>query len=534
MIMKKITLFSISLMLGCATMFAADPPAKDISSILLLDKSFSLGKDLSGENGTKGCVADFNADGVDDFILTGLYISDSSTDPVTLKGFMRVYLGQKSGVPTLAYNDEDFKVVGNGAIDCQKLDNGSFLVALQGGSGGNWTNPFKGQVYNLNVTGNEADFVYVTDLDYGAGRNSILFLDMNNDGLADIFQGGWSAVNSWDARTNIYINDNNDWFEFTSYSEGTEPIRPANNTFVVKGDLNNDGKIDILQPIQGVGLFAYFNNGDETFTEHIVTPFLKDDRTDGMNIRNEEDGTQADLIDFDGDGFKDIVLIGTNDGTGSDWEFIVKLFKNNGGDGTFTEIEQKDLKGNATTFVGGQRGDIAVGDFNNDGNMDFIIGAENQNDALAWLCRTFLFIGNGQGGFEQTDITFSETNANGVVAMSRRANFGRFLVGDFNGDKKKDLITAGTNYYAKDQGVRIYFNAAQGQGIDENTNDNIISISVDGNTVNIKGATNNARVEVYSLSGLKLLETTDSQFNLCVAGLYIVKVENKTEKIVIR
>ena len=44
----------------------------------------------------------------------------------------------------------------------------------------------------------------------------------------------------------------------------------------------------------------------------------------------------------------------------------------------------------------------------------------------------------------------SEDNTSeGIAPMCRRAQFGQFLVGDFNGDGKPDLIQAGTTYYAK-------------------------------------------------------------------------------------
>jgi hypothetical protein len=531
--MKKLILLFVFTAAVCS-IFAADPPKKDISSILLLDNTFTLNKTLAGENGIKGTVADFNGDGYDDFILTGLYVADDATT----KGFFYVYLGQTSGVPVLAYADEDFKVVGNGAIDCAKISDGEFLVALQGGSVGNWTNPFKGQVYKLKVTGSSVTFNYVTDLDFGGGRNSILLLDMNNDSKPDIFQGGWTAVNTWDAQTHIYINDGtNEWFDLEGYEAGNEPIRKANNTFVVKGDLNIDSKNDLVQPVQGIGLFAYFNNGDKTFTEKLVTPFALSDRADNRNIRGEEDGSQAELIDFNGDGLLDIILAGTND-NGSRWEYVLFLFKNNG-DSTFTEISPTNKSGEPATFIGGQRGDIATADFDCDGKMDFIIGVENQNDANQWGCRTYFMNGNGNGGFDQWDITYdATTNPQGVPAMSRRANFGRYLVGDFNGDGKKDLVAAGANYYAKDAGLRLYFNVSTSTGIKQLNENSNIRIFNYGTKVIVNGAETKSTIEVFNASGQKVYTgNIDSQnyiFNLkAKAGLYIIKVNGYVQKILL-
>ena len=58
----------------------------------------------------------------------------------------------------------------------------------------------------------------------------------------------------------------------------------------------------------------------------------------------------------------------------------------------------------------------------------------------------------------------SEDNTSeGIAPMCRRAQFGQFLVGDFNGDGKPDLIQAGTTYYAKLGDVRFYANVSEAQ-----------------------------------------------------------------------
>ena len=48
-------------------------------------------------------------------------------------------------------------------------------------------------------------------------------------------------------------------------------------------------------------------------------------------------------------------------------------------DGAFTEIPAKNKNGEAIEWLGGQRGDFAIADFDGDGNQDFILGVENQN-----------------------------------------------------------------------------------------------------------------------------------------------------------
>lgn len=524
MIMKRNALL-FTLAMSASSLLAQQPATGDISGMLEIQPAFSFDLTFVGESGVRGCVGDFNNDGIDDFIVTGLHNVGTDTER-EMKSFFRVYLGQKNDVPVLAYQDDDFGVGGNGSVDCEKLQDGAWMVAVQGGANGNWANPFTAHVYSLTADETTATLEELTYLDRGTGRASIRILDVNDDGYLDIFQHGWLANASWEAYAivNENLDASNTFFEMDVDKHG---IRPANNTFAVKGDINGDGKIDILLPVQGVGLFAYMNNGNGSFTENLVTPFLPADREDGMNIRNEEDGTQADLIDLDNDGKPEIIMAGTVDNTGGDWKYIVKIYKYN--EGSFTEIPAKNKNGEAIEWLGGQRADIAVADFDGDGNQDFILGVENQDADKAWGCRTYFFSGNGNGGFDQIECTMSESNTSGGIApMSRRAQFGQFLVGDFNGDGKPDLIQAGTTYYAKLGDVRFYANVTEVGSSVKNEFLSSVSISAQGKDLSIKGASG-ATATVSDLSGIiyKTLKVIDnnSVFPLGLnAGIYFVRI----------
>ena len=539
MIMKKSALL-LTLALSASSLLAQQPVSGAISDILELQPAFSFDLTFVGESGVRGCVGDFNNDGIDDFIVTGLHNVGTDTERV-MKSFFRVYLGQREDIPLLAYQDDDFGLGGNGSVDCEKFPDGSWMVAVQGGTDGNWTNPFKAYIYQLTADETTATLKDLAYLDRGTGRGSIRILDVNNDGRLDVFQHSWIANASWDAFAiiNENLDDTNEFFEMDVDKHG---IRPTTNTFAVKGDIDGDGKIDILLPIQGVGLFAYINNGNGTFTEILVTPFAVADREDGINIRKEEDGTQADLMDVDNDGKPEIVMAGTVDNTGGDWKYIVKIYKYS--DGAFTEIPAKNKNGEAIEWLGGQRGDFAIADFDGDGNQDFILGVENQNSDKAWGCRTYYFSGNGDGGFNEIECTMSEDNTSeGIAPMCRRAQFGQFLVGDFNGDGKPDLIQAGTTYYAKLGDVRFYANVSKGGGSSiKKESLSSVSISVQNKNLYVNGASG-TMITVFDLSGIvyKTLKVVDDSTIIPLGlstGIYFVKVvaENNTvtEKIAIK
>ena len=99
----------------------------------------------------------------------------------------------------------------------------------------------------------------------------------------------------------------------------------------------------------------------------------------------------------------------------------------------------------ATLTVGPNARQLGVADFNNDGNLDLV--ARTQGGGLA------LFTGNGQGGF-----TAGQTGIGGDVSDFDLT----FVIGDFNGDANADLILADGNQTAP--GPRLILLSGNGQG----------------------------------------------------------------------
>ncbi len=144
-------------------------------------------------------------------------------------------------------------------------------------------------------------------------------------------------------------------------------------------------------------------------------------------------GPGCAFIDYDNDGYPDIVLV-----NGEDWPghphggaTTLKLYHNNR-DGTFTDVTRK--AGLAVPMFGLG---VAVGDYDNDGFDDLFITA---------LGQSHLFHNNGNGTF--TDVTKSA----GMWGLSEFSTSAAWV--DYDRDGKLDLIVA--NYVQWTEQTDLY------------------------------------------------------------------------------
>jgi hypothetical protein len=225
--------------------------------------------------------------------------------------------------------------------------------------------------------------------------------DVNNDGKVDLV----FISESGSVRISV---GNNQWFT------------PA-GSFAVQGtslgvtlcDLNEDGKTDYAVPRNGPigseikgGVFIAFGDGAGGVSSTKV-----------VELRSPQSLVAGD---FDGDGHQDLASAGgvlRSDGLGSSGVTVLL------GDGAGGFPRTKSLE------VLGARG-IASGDFNGDGRPDLAVTTyEDQN-------QTALLLGDGAGGFVQAA-------RYGVGADPRTP-----AVADFDGDGKPDLAVP--NYVSSD------------------------------------------------------------------------------------
>ena len=192
-----------------------------------------------------------------------------------------------------------------------------------------------------------------------------VFFDANADGFLDLFVssgGNETGFGAPDLADRLYLNDGKGKFK-KAEDYGLSGLR--NSTSVVKIlDVNSDGFLDLFVGSRVVP-FAYgvrpdsfilLNDGKGNF--HDITAQV------AQGLKEVGMVTDAAVVDYDGDGNQDLVLIG-------EW-MAPTFFRNTGG--KFEKIEMPEME----SYKGWYQ-TIEVGDFNKDGKPDFVLGNHGLN-----------------------------------------------------------------------------------------------------------------------------------------------------------
>ena len=199
---------------------------------------------------------------------------------------------------------------------------------------------------------------------YGFGT---VFADVNNDGKVDLAVADDSTPNY------LYINKGNGTFEDNSYASGFALNGDGRETAgmgLAVGDYRNNGLLDLLvTDFSDDYKVLYRNDGDANFTD---VSYQSGIAQDGIPFL----GWGAGFIDFDNDGWKDIMMINghvypqvDNYDWGTSFAQRPLLYRNLMGR-KFELVPAVEGTGLAEAFAG--RG-AAFGDLFNDGKIDVVV-----------------------------------------------------------------------------------------------------------------------------------------------------------------
>ena len=252
--------------------------------------------------------------------------------------------------------------------------------------------------------------------------------DINNDGFSDIFFTANMGPN------HLYLNQGDFSFDDISAAAGIEGYNSW-STGAVMVDINNDGMLDIY--VCNAGHVKgdnqknelYINNGDLTFTE----------KADAYNLADNGFTTHATFFDYDKDGDLDVYLLNnsfipvntlnySNKRELRSEEWDVPEFLKGGGDklmrndnGTFKDVS--DTAGIYGSLIGFGLG-VGVSDINNDSYPDIYVS----NDFFE---RDYLYINNKDGTFTEDIINW--TNHISLSSMGTD-------IADINNDGLTDIF----------------------------------------------------------------------------------------------
>ena len=297
---------------------------------------------------------DFDKDGDLDLVMSGVLDSGS---PVT-----KVYRNNNGVFEEMGAN---LPSLYGGSAAWGDYDNDDDLDLLLSGT------DYYGEVATLLYRNDNGSFHSVDIAVTGVALGEAAWMDYNNDNWLDIIVTGDTLYDTPVSR--LFKNNGNGTF-----SRVEAPFFPSQNSFVLTGDYNNDGWQDMLLAGYSESCFLtkLYRNDQGTFVDS------------GLAFDSVAYGDGV-FTDYDKDGDLDLFFIGTNNQV----QYVLRQYRNEG-NGTFTDIPN--------VMTGEWGGEINAVDFNNDGYPDLgVTGSLCCGDAL-----TKLYANMGDGTFEPIGAEF--------------------------------------------------------------------------------------------------------------------------------
>ena len=197
-----------------------------------------------------------------------------------------------------------------------------------------------------------------------------LIFDADQDGRNDLYvvSGGYEfSFDSELLKDRLYLNQGNN--QFKKAGKTILNVPPISGSRAFEADFNKDGKSDILvlgrqQPgryPQPSSSYILMNKGNESTSKFEIDANMQPKEFQDLGM-----ATNAVITDINGDSWQDIIIVG-------EW-MPIRVFKNN--QSGFEEVSSQMGLGNDTT---GWWWSIAQGDFDNDGDLDYLVGNNGLN-----------------------------------------------------------------------------------------------------------------------------------------------------------
>ena len=301
--------------------------------------------------------------------------------------------------------------------------------------------------------------VSISDREFDRNQVNVLAGDFDGDGWDDLFRLEYAGWLDWNRDAEIYLNrpDTTGSRKFVNTKNLTnELVIRGDLTNVIIGDFNGDGKDDFIRQEKGLWdndsantIIAYLNIS--TTIGATTTISFK-----GFDLGLEElkgDISRLTVGDFNGDGKDDFIRQGINrDANDSARVYISSSSQNALAFEKASDINVGYLNGNLT--------DLTVGDFNGDGQDDFIRQekgewARDDDFTSQMYVRDTPPSGNL--------ISFSKVDLEKPTAHKLSVENGRFVAGNFYGNIKTDLFLPGFIRSAQDERLGLFLSIADGK-----------------------------------------------------------------------
>lgn len=426
------------------------------------------------------------------------------------------------------------------------------------------SNPTPGGLFDMDIDQDDNIVATPKKIMRPLSHGAVVMGDLNGDGWLDIVANGWADGDNGGGNMTIYKNNGDGTFSEVDLS-GKDFVGLQESDLVM-ADVNNDGYLDIIAfgtPNDNSGKHAdiYLNNGDGEFN------FTRSTAAEGNGLYGGAEA-QVRACDLNHDGLVDFISTGWSDTNGvNNWGVRVlfqnasgtfdlqdkgalpDLFYNGGfelghltsatsvdvfGTGEFegtaaklfkntdeNEVETPDAPTNVEASY--ENGKLTITWAGNEDNLGTAYNVYVKNKETGWTSM-ILPADIETGALKtiqdlQTALRSDDPSSMSYTLNIPEANY-EVGVSAVNPDAVCSAFTK-TDYVST--GIKT---------VSDNSNKEVQMIAVDGGI--LAQGTSKATVSVYNAAGQLVAKGVTNKVISATAGLYLVKVDNQTRKVLVK